>query len=623
LGAVVKLPMIPPMAGLGDDNGGVLRRRTASLGLRATATALLALSVVAVVLETGAGSRPAAAVSLGGMSVQPSPSPAFDADAPDPDVVASGSTYYAFTTGTALGNHLQVLVDTSGTPGSGWGSYNGLTYGSSALPVVPAWEQVDTQTSPGVIHWGGHWLLYYDASQAGHAAGTGYNCLSVATAATLVPSDPVFTDSSTQPLVCQPGLGGSIDPSPFIDPVTGQAYLVWKSNDGGSAQPAILWSQQLSPDGMSLVGSPHQLLVQDSVDFPFESTIENPDMAYADGTYFLLFSAGIWNSPSYSETYATCDGPLGPCVQYQQTPILSSYPGASGPGGGSLFQDASGSWMIDYAAWQPGCTDYTCGGARRLFIAPATLRPPGLASPVTGMASTPDGNGYWLVDAQGAVSSHGSAIGYGSMAGQHLNAPINHIVATPDGRGYWLVAADGGIFSFGDAGFYGSMGGRHLNAPVVDIAPTRDGGGYWLVASDGGIFSFGDAAFHGSMGGRHLNRPVVGISPDDATGGYWEVASDGGIFAFGAPFFGSTGSLTLNRPVNGMAATPDGGGYWFVASDGGIFAFGDAAFRGSMGSTPLSAPVVGMAADPATGGYWLVAADGGIFSFGAPFWGAD
>jgi hypothetical protein len=489
--------------------------------------------------------------------------------------------------------------------------------------VVPAWEQPNTQTSPGVLFWGGKWLLYYDAAQAGHAADTGWDCLSVATAATLSPGSPVFTDHSTQPLSCQGGLGGAIDPSPFVDPVTGHAYLVWKSNDGGSSQPAYLWSQQLSSDGLSLVGSPQQLLAQDMTDFPYETTIENPDMVYADGTYFLLFSTGIWNSTSYSETYATCAGPSGPCAQFQQTPILSSYGSAAGPGGGSLFQDASGAWMIDYSAWQPGCTDYSCGGARRMFVAPATLLPPGLAAPVTGMASTPTGDGYWLVDAGGAVSSHGSAVSYGSMAGQHLNAPINHIVATPDGKGYWLVASDGGIFSFGDAAFYGSMGSQHLNAPVVDIAPTRDGGGYWLVAADGGIFSFGDAAFHGSMGGQHLNRPVVGISPDDATGGYWEVATDGGIFAFDAPFFGSTGNLVLNRPVNGMAASPDGGGYRFVASDGGIFSFGDAPFRGSMGATPLNAPVVGMATDPVGGGYWLVAADGGIFSFGAPFEGAD
>ena len=586
--------------------------------------AVLVAAVSSVVtLGAGASDHPASALSLGGLSIQPTAAPAFDQDAPDPDVVLSGSTYYAFTTGTALGNHLQALVDTSGSPQSGWGSFTGDDHGSSALPAVPAWEQPDTQTSPGVFFWGGKWLLYYDAARAGHASGTGWDCISVSTAATLSPGSPVFTDHSTQPLSCQSELGGSIDPSPFIDPVTGHAYLVWKSNDGGSSQPAYLWSQQLSSDGLSLVGSPQQILAQDTTDFPFETTVENPDMVYADGTYFLLFSTGIWNSTSYSETYATCAGPTGPCAQFQQTPILSSSGSAAGPGGGSLFPDASGGWMIDYSAWLPGCTDYSCGGARRMFVAPATLLPAGLASPVTGMASTPTGDGYWLVDAEGAVSSHGTAVGYGSMAGQHLNAPINHIVATPDGRGYWLVASDGGIFSFGDAAFYGSMGGRHLNAPMVDIAPTSDGGGYWLVAADGGIFSFGDAAFHGSMGGQHLNRPVVGISPDDATGGYWEVATDGGIFSFDAPFFGSTGNLVLNRPVNGMAASPDGGGYRFVASDGGIFAFGDAAFAGSMGATPLNAPVVGMATDPVGGGYWLVAADGGIFSFDAPFEGAD
>ncbi len=261
-------------------------------------------------------------------------------------------------------------------------------------------------------------------------------------------------------------------------------------------------------------------------------------------------------------------------------------------------------------------TIYSYDGAIRFGAAPV------VRDPVVGMASTPNGDGYWVVDAAGGVSVHGSAGNYGSMAGRALNAPITHIVSTRDGGGYWLVASDGGIFSFGDAPFYGSMGGQHLNAPVVDIAPTPDGGGYWLVASDGGIFSFGDARFQGSMGGQHLNDPIVGISADDVTGGYWLVATDGGIFSFGAPFLGSTGGLHLSRPVNGMASLPDGQGYWFVASDGGIFSEGNAPFRGSTGGTPLNAPVVGMAIDPMTNGYWLVAADGGIFSFDAPFYGA-
>ncbi len=254
--------------------------------------------------------------------------------------------------------------------------------------------------------------------------------------------------------------------------------------------------------------------------------------------------------------------------------------------------------------------------------APAPSPPAPAAKVFTGMAPTPDGHGYWIVDDQGDVYAEGNAVSHGSMAGQHLNAPIAHIVATPDGGGYWMVASDGGIFSFGDAPFYGSMGGRHLNAPVVGLAPTPDGRGYWLVAADGGIFSFGDAVFQGSMGGKHLNMPIVGMAADPATGGYWEVATDGGIFSFNAPFFGSTGNIHLNQPINGMATMPDGQGYRFVASDGGIFDEGDAQFAGSMGGTHLNAPIVGMAATPDGKGYWMVASDGGIFSFNAPFEGS-
>ncbi len=265
-------------------------------------------------------------------------------------------------------------------------------------------------------------------------------------------------------------------------------------------------------------------------------------------------------------------------------------------------------------------TIYTYDGAIRYWT-PSTATSGGLMAPVVGLASTANGSGYWLADAAGGVTPHGSAVNYGSLVGHQLNAPISHIVATSDGLGYWLVASDGGIFSFGDAPFLGSTGSSHLNAPVVDMAPTPDGHGYWLVASDGGVFSFGDATFHGSMGGRHLNQPIVGMSADDATGGYWLVASDGGIFSFDAPFLGSTGSLRLTKPVNGMASLADGQGYWFVAADGGIFNEGMATFRGSMGGNTLNAPVVGMAADPATGGYWLVASDGGVFSFSAPYFG--
>ncbi len=233
------------------------------------------------------------------------------------------------------------------------------------------------------------------------------------------------------------------------------------------------------------------------------------------------------------------------------------------------------------------------------------------------MASTPDGNGYWIATPDGTVTAFGDAHSYGSMAARHLNQPIVGITATPDGGGYWLVASDGGIFAFGDARYLGSEGGHHLNRTVVGMADTPDGAGYWLVASDGGVFTFGDAGFFGSTGSWHLNQPVVGMAASPDGHGYWLVASDGGVFTFGdAGFFGSTGSWHLNQPVVGMAASPEGHGYWLVASDGGVFAFGDAPYDGSQAGHRLNSPVDSIEATQDGHGYWLVAGDGGVFAFG-------
>ena len=314
-----------------------------------------------------------------------------------------------------------------------------------------------------------------------------------------------------------------------------------------------------------------------------------------------------------------CRSPSGPCVQPESSPILSSY-GRHRARGGSLFQDPSGNWMIDYAAWQPGCTDYSCGG-------PTAVRrtghpgPPGLACPVTGMAPRRAATATGWSTPRVRYPATARSWVYGSMAGQHLNAPIDHIVATPDGRGYWLVAADGGIFTFGDAGFYGSMGGQHLNAPVVDIAPTRDGGGYWLVASDGGIFSLRRCRVPRVDGGQHLNRRWSG-----SVRRRHRRLLGGGL---------RRGDLRLRRTLlrlhrcdptstdrsTGCPPPPTAAatGSWPRTAASSPSA--TAAFQGSMGGTP-SMPLWWAwppTRRPAGTGWWRPTA--GIFSFGAPFWG--
>ncbi len=541
--------------------------------------------VVAAPAMQGAAAEPAHDVT-----VSHSPAPAFtppascstgspaynfpgSGDAADPQVVSSGGEYYAFTTGNALGNNLAALVSSS--PSGGFAPYSGSCFGSSALPSPSAWEAPNTQTSPGVFSYGGHWVMFYDAAQSGHASDSGFDCLAVATAASISPTSVVFNDASASPLLCQST--GSIDPQPMVDPATGTAYLLWKQNDGGSTAPASIWSQPLGPSGTGFAAGsqPTLLLTNNTVNYPWEATVENPAMVFTGGNYFLTFSAGVYTSGTYSEAIATCNGPLGPCGMQSQ--ILTSYGSVLGPGGGAPFADASGHWWFAYAAWQggsAGCTNYSCGAARRLFTASVTL--PTTTTKIQ-CPSVVDPVGYRMVAADGGIFDFGNLPFCGSEGGQHLNRPIVGLADTHDGGGYWEVASDGGIFAFGDAQFFGSTGALTLNKPIVGMAATPDGLGYWLVASDGGIFAFGDAPYLGSTGGMHLNKPIVGMASNNG-GGYYLVASDGGIFAFGdAMFHGSTGALHLNQPIVGMALAI-AGGYWLVASDGGIFAFGNAGF---------------------------------------------
>lgn len=287
-------------------------------------------------------------------------------------------------------------------------------------------------------------------------------------------------------------------------------------------------------------------------------------MVFGGTMFFVSESAGampISTSPGYwlagadggvfsfgAPYFGSGSTPMGPCTFSPLSP--SSLDASLGCGGIAATPTGDGYWLLNKYRYptafgkaaslnQANCTGYQVAGP-----------------PWIGLASSPTGNGFFLISPNGAVVPCGDALPiYSGLDQYFLAAPVVGIAATIDGKGYWLVGADGGVFALGDANYEGSLGATHLNAPVVGIAPTRDGKGYWLVASDGGVFAFGDAVFHGSMGGTSLNSPVVG-----------------------------------------MATTPDGMGYWLAAGDGGVFSFGSAPFEGSMGGKSMRAPVVGIAA---------------------------
>ncbi len=282
---------------------------------------------------------------------------AYPFDFPDPFVLTVGSTYYAYATNSVAGN-VQIIMSTDMVHWTAVGD---------ALPSLPSWATPDETWAPAVLQIGSTFVLYY-AVRVAAPGGGGDECLSVATATQ--PQGP-FTDTSTGPLECQVPLGGSIDPSPFVD-AGGTPYLVWKSNGGGGA--SALWSEQLDPAGTGFAPAttPTELLAPDQ---RWQAgVIEAPDLVVNGGRYFLFYSGNVWKGADYAVGVATCTGPLGPCTDVSSAPILASDPGMEGPGGESVFTGTSGATWIAFDAWAPDAVGYP--NSRALYIRPISFAGP-------------------------------------------------------------------------------------------------------------------------------------------------------------------------------------------------------------------------------------------------------
>jgi hypothetical protein len=542
----------------------------------ALATSALLVAAVSPLLTTtqppanAAGER-APAVAVAG-------TPAYDHDAPDPQILKVGSTYYAYTTGTTWGNHIGVLKSTS--PNTGFATITGQQYGSSALPNVPSWQQVNTQTSPGVFFWGGRYVMYYNAV----ATSVGKYCLSVATSAS--PEGP-FSDTSTGPLQCQVFIGGSIDPQPFVDK-DGTGWLHWKNNDGSSSAVSEVWAAPISADGLSLTAAPRSVMAKDSQNHPWETTVDDPQMVLIDGAYYLFFTGGDWQAANYAVGYAICAGPVGPCTQPQAGPILSSYGNVAGPGGGMVFQDGGGTWWIAYAGWTSGCTNYSCGGQRKLYV--ATLFPP---PPPPTRAVTASG---YVLDGWGGLHPFGGApAGAGGpyWPGWDIARGVSVV---PRGTNGFVVDGWGGLHPFNGAKL--ATGGPYW--PGWDIArgvAVLPGGtsGY-VLDGWGGLHPFGGAPpTNGSpyWPGWDIARAVA-VTVDgsgNATGGAI-LDAWGGIHGFGIGGRAAPGPPRLGPYwpgwdiARGVGFIADGTGGFVADGWGGVHGFDAAGYSGDTVPAP-------------------------------------
>jgi beta-xylosidase len=279
--------------------------------------------------------------------------PVASVDFPDPFVLPAGGVYFAYATNAGPTN-VQVMASAD------LARWELL---ADALPVLPGWAQRGNTWSPAVLQRGGTFVLYYAVREPR----SGRQAISVASSST--PQGP-FRDVSEAPLVFQLDLGGSIDPSTFVD-VDGQPYLVWKADSNAIKQPSTLWGQALADDGLSLLGSPAKLLDHDA---PWENPlIEAPALILHDGTYFLFYSANWWSSADYAVGYAQATTPLERYTKVTNAgPWFAADAEVAGPGGQEFFIDSTGSVRMAYHGWQPGRVGYP-GGARTLRLATVTF----------------------------------------------------------------------------------------------------------------------------------------------------------------------------------------------------------------------------------------------------------
>jgi beta-xylosidase len=266
----------------------------------------------------------------------------FPFDFADPYVLRVGSTYYAYAT-NAGGGAIQVIR-----------SHDLRTWEwlGNGLAGLPRWAARNHTWAPSVVARGGIYVAYYTARDAA----SGRQCISTAIAAR--PQGP-FVDPSTGPLVCQVAIGGSIDPSPFVD-ADGSLHLLWKS-DGTD----VLWSAPLRDDGLALAGFPAALLApapgwEDGV-------VEGPSMTLDHGRYYLFYSGGRWDTAGYAEGYAVCASANGPCTRPQRGPVLASHDAVAGPGGGEVFTDTSGQRWLAFHAYTGAAVGYP--NSRTLHLA--------------------------------------------------------------------------------------------------------------------------------------------------------------------------------------------------------------------------------------------------------------
>jgi beta-xylosidase len=282
---------------------------------------------------------------------------------PDPHVIRANDMYFAYST-TSAGINIRYARSADLVEWEIVGE---------ALPALASWsgptplfDDVAHKATwaPAVAQVGDGFVMYYTtpALDMPRPDRKPSQCIGVATSDS--PDGP-FVDSSGAPIVCQSDLGGSIDATHFLDD-DGTQYLLWKNDGNCCGIPTRFYIQELSDEGLELVGEPTDMGI--SNDLLWERfVIEAPTLWKHEETYYLFYSGNDFASADYAVGYATSTDVLGPYTDAPENPILRTKPPAAGPGHQSIVTDDDGDLWMTYHAWDYSFIGYP-QGRRAMWI---------------------------------------------------------------------------------------------------------------------------------------------------------------------------------------------------------------------------------------------------------------
>jgi len=254
--------------------------------------------------------------------------PVVAGDYPDPSVIRVGKDYWATATSSEWGPQFPLLHSRDLV---NW------ELAGSVFNHRPQWATANFW-APEISSYKGRYFVYYVARKQGGP-------LAVAVATANKPAGP-YTDHG--PLVAQPD--GSIDPVPVTNE-RGERYLIWKEDGNSQRRPTILWAQPLAEDGLSLTGTPQEILRNDT---PWEgAVVEGPFVVQRDGWFYLFYSGNgcCGRNCDYALGVARSRSLLGSWEKNPANPILAGNLDWKCPGHGSIVSDEQGRYWLLYHAY--------------------------------------------------------------------------------------------------------------------------------------------------------------------------------------------------------------------------------------------------------------------------------